>query len=433
MDSITVEHLSKCYRLSKKFAALDGFERMLAILGVSSAKSKKALSREIWALKDVSFAVQPGEVLGIIGRNGAGKTTLLKLLAQITMPTEGHALIRGRVVSLLELGAGFHPELTGRENIFLNAAFYGISKDEAENNLNDIVQFAELEEFIDSPVKHYSSGMYIRLAFSNAIHMRPDVLLADEVLAVGDIGFQNRCMERMKEISASGITVLFVSHDMGAIKRMCDRCIRLEKGTIVDSGAPSEVVERYQQSVMLEDHDTQKTGKTSAKQQHGYEQIMGKGEFAKLNSVILTDETGEEKGVAQITQPICIRVRVQTLRSNVKLVIGLDVKCGGIIVFRGTTPDQVKTGLAGIYEITVTIPANLLAEREYSATIGVRVYYGNEEERMLKPDALEFRAYGSTGSDSTRSSFTGRMLGVVAPHLGWALTSLTKDGTETNA
>lgn len=431
-SSIEVDRLSKCYRPTKKFGSLSGLQRALAIIGIGddSAGSKKALSREIWAVKEASFTVASGEVLGIIGRNGAGKTTLLKLLAQITMPTEGRAAIRGRVVSLLELGAGFHPELTGRENIFLNAAFYGIPREEVERNIDDIVAFAELEEFIDAPVKQYSSGMYIRLAFSNAIHMRPDILLADEVLAVGDIGFQNRCMEKMREISDSGITVLFVSHDMEAIKRMCDRCIRLEKGEIVDEGLPGDVVERYQQSVLLEQHDSGRENKLSARNTGGYEQTMGMGEFARLNSVILTDVKGNEKGVAVATQPICVRVRVQTLLEGVTLVIGIDVKCGTVIVFRATTPDRVVAAHAGIHETTLTIPPHLLAERDYSVNVGVRVYHDDDEERMLKQEALEFKVYGDTESDLARSSAGGRQLGVVAPVVGWSNRIMPAEGIE---
>ena len=204
---------------------------------------------EIWALRDVSFEVPEGEVLGIIGRNGAGKSTLLKILTRITTPTSGRAEIRGRVGSLLEVGTGFHPELTGRENVFLNGSVLGMKRQEIQTKFDEIVEFSGVEQFIDTPVKRYSSGMSVRLAFAVAAHLEPEILLVDEVLAVGDAEFQQRCLGRMEDLSNSGRTVVFVSHQMQAVAQLCDRAILLEKGSVVLDGPSGDVVAQYLQSV----------------------------------------------------------------------------------------------------------------------------------------------------------------------------------------
>jgi lipopolysaccharide transport system ATP-binding protein len=203
---------------------------------------------EFWALKDVNFEVMKGEVIGIIGRNGAGKSTLLKILSQITPPSTGEIRIRGTVGSLLEVGTGFHPELSGRENIFLNGAILGMKKKDIERKFNEIVEFAGIEKFLDTPVKYYSSGMYVRLAFSVAAHMETDILIIDEVLAVGDAEFQKKCLGKMEDITQKeGRTILFVSHNMGAIEKLCNKCILLEKGEIIISGETENIIKRYSQ------------------------------------------------------------------------------------------------------------------------------------------------------------------------------------------
>lgn len=199
----------------------------------------------IWALRDVSFEVKQGEIIGIIGRNGAGKSTLLKVLTRITEPTEGHAVIRGRVGSLLEVGAGFHPELTGRENIFLNGAILGMRKAEILQRFDEIVAFSEVEQFLDTPVKNYSSGMFVKLAFAIAAHMEPDILVVDEVLAVGDIAFQKKCLGKMDTVAHEGRTVLFVSHNLGAIGQLCNRCMLMNNGKLINDGSVEDVIQKY--------------------------------------------------------------------------------------------------------------------------------------------------------------------------------------------
>jgi lipopolysaccharide transport system ATP-binding protein len=213
------------------------------------AGSAAELDETIWALKDVSFQIKPGEVVGIIGRNGAGKSTLLKILSGITDPTDGYADIYGRVGSLLEVGTGFHPELTGRENIYLNGAILGMKKAEIERKLDEIVAFAETDKFLDTPVKHYSSGMYVRLAFSVAAHLEPEILLVDEVLAVGDMAFQRKCLGKMDDVAQEGRTVLFVSHNMGLLQQLCERGIFMQHGTVHTDGTITQAVDAYLQTL----------------------------------------------------------------------------------------------------------------------------------------------------------------------------------------
>jgi lipopolysaccharide transport system ATP-binding protein len=248
--AIRVENISKKYILRHQTG---GRSRYVALRDVLAHKAKSLFQKnrvdasreEFWALKDVSFEIKQGEAVGIIGRNGAGKSTLLKLLSRITKPTKGRIEIEGRVASLLEVGTGFHPELTGRENIFLNGAILGMHRAEIKKKFDEIVAFAEVEKFLDTPVKHYSSGMYMRLAFAVAAHLDQEILIVDEVLAVGDAAFQKKCLGKMNDVSRSGRTILFVSHNMEAITRLCAKCIYLVKGELKTQGETREVIKAY--------------------------------------------------------------------------------------------------------------------------------------------------------------------------------------------
>ena len=251
---IKAEGLSKQYRIGERqnYKALrdtltnamySPFRMARSLFAASDNDTKRETT--IWALKDVSFEINQGEVVGVIGRNGAGKSTLLKILSRITEPTEGFVDLHGRVGSLLEVGTGFHPELTGRENIYLNGSIIGMKKREVDRKFNEIVTFAEIERFLDTPVKYYSSGMYMRLAFSVAAYLEPEILLVDEVLAVGDAAFQEKCLGKMGSVAKEGRTVLFVSHNMGAIRSLCQRCVLFEKGHLALSGGAGECVDRY--------------------------------------------------------------------------------------------------------------------------------------------------------------------------------------------
>lgn len=251
--AIRVDNLSKRYHIGKPQQRFDslgdalagGLRRPLARLRHRGRERATAAGNTIWALKDISFEVKRGEVVGIIGRNGAGKSTLLKILSQITEPTAGRAIIRGRVGSLLEVGTGFHPELTGRENIYLNGAILGMTRAEIARKFDEIVAFAEIERFLDTPVKRYSSGMYVRLAFAVAAHLEPEILLVDEVLAVGDIQFQTKCLGKIGQVATEGRTVLFVSHNMGPIQVLCTRGVWLRHGQVASSGPIASVVAAY--------------------------------------------------------------------------------------------------------------------------------------------------------------------------------------------
>ena len=261
--AIKVENLSKRYRIGLKeetkdtlFGALGSilkspFQNLKRLKKLTSFNENKNESDDIiWALKDISFEVKKGEVLGIIGPNGAGKSTLLKIIAQITYPTSGMVKLDGRVASLLEVGTGFHPELTGRENIYLNGTILGMTKKEIDQKFDEIVGFSDIEKFIDTPVKRYSSGMGVRLGFSVAAHLDPDILLVDEVLAVGDAQFRKKCIEKMNIISAVGRTIIFVSHNMAAITQLCNKCIHVQNGSIIDIGKPDMVINKYLQNTV---------------------------------------------------------------------------------------------------------------------------------------------------------------------------------------
>jgi lipopolysaccharide transport system ATP-binding protein len=242
---IQVTNLGKQYRIGSRDSAYGTLRETLVNTASSLWKPKRQRGKNIWALSDVSFQVEPGEVVGLIGRNGAGKTTLLKILSRITEPTTGQAVLNGRVGSLLEVGTGFHPELTGRENIYLNGSILGMRREEIDQRFDEIVAFAEVSEFIDTPVKRYSSGMYLRLAFAVAAHLETEILLVDEVLAVGDVQFQKKCMGKIEQVAGQGRTVLFVSHNMPAVQRLCTRGILLSDGKIVRDDNTRSVVQDY--------------------------------------------------------------------------------------------------------------------------------------------------------------------------------------------
>ncbi|HZD55088.1 MAG TPA: ABC transporter ATP-binding protein [Anaerolineales bacterium] len=282
--AIQVEGLSKRYRIGIYQQTHDRLTAQLTdFLTAPVRRAGKILRGEptgasglegdIWALKDVSFQIKQGEVVGIIGRNGAGKSTVLKILSRITEPTKGFADIYGRVGSLLEVGTGFHPELTGRENIYLNGALLGMKRGEIERKFDEIVAFSEIERFLDTPVKHYSSGMYVRLAFSVAAHLEPEILLVDEVLAVGDIAFQKKCLGKMDDVAKRGRTVLFVSHNMGVVQSLCDRGILFDIGTVRSDGPISEVVDDYLQS--LDQLNSEPLTKRDDRQGRGLVRLIG--------------------------------------------------------------------------------------------------------------------------------------------------------------
>lgn len=292
MEDIVLEgsHLSKKFKKGELYDTLRDLIPALTGRMFSKIKNKELSEREFWALDDVSFQVKRGEAMGVIGTNGAGKSTLLKILSGIMKPTSGRINVNGRLSALIEIGAGFHPDLTGRENVFLNGAILGMSRNEVKAKFDEIVHFSGLEAFIDTPVKRYSSGMYARLGFSVAAHINPDVLLVDEVLSVGDYGFQKKCSEKMGQLMSSGATIMFISHNLRAVTDLCERCILLERGKVLMMGSSEEVVRYYL------DHATKSVN-------------------GSINSLVVISEVsilkdGQERSVFNAGDNIVVRVRV---------------------------------------------------------------------------------------------------------------------------
>jgi len=366
----------------------------------------------IWALKDVSFEINRGEVVGIIGRNGAGKSTLLKILSQITDPTEGKVDIYGRVGSLLEVGTGFHPELTGRENVYLNGAILGMKRAEISRKFGQIVAFAEVETFIDTPVKHYSSGMYLRLAFAVAAHLDPEILIVDEVLAVGDARFQRRCLDKMREVSHQGRTVLFVSHNMPAVSRLCDRAILLDDGKIALDGSTHRVVSSYLN-----------TGRATAGSREWNDPAKApSGEIARLCAVRIRTEDGRITENVDIRHPVGLEVEYEVLRPGSVLLAFINVfNDSGIHVLELVDLDpewRRRPRPVGRYVVTTWIPGNLLSEGLFlvspgATTLDPRILQFNE------PDAASFQVFDSLDGNSARGDWAGTMTSVVRPLLRW--------------
>jgi lipopolysaccharide transport system ATP-binding protein len=317
-------------------------------------------------LRDVSFEIQRGEVVGIIGRNGAGKSTLLKILSRITEPTEGYAEIYGRVGSLLEVGTGFHPELTGRENIFLNGAILGMKRGEIESKFDEIVQFAEIEKFIDTPVKHYSSGMYVRLAFSVAAHLEPEILLVDEVLAVGDVAFQRKCLGKMENVASQGRTVLFVSHNMGLVQTLCTHGIFLDGGTVVKEGAIGDTIDTYLGT--LENLSLQDLSQRTDRRGKGQVKLVGVNVFSNGDSTVTTLASGRPARFEFLLSDL------PTGMSDVHIYfVVYDQQGQSITHFRSIThgPEDLRDATVGP-QVICEIPELLLRPGRYRINVGIR-------------------------------------------------------------
>lgn len=401
---ITVEELSKVYRLG---SGRDGGYRTLresitegltsSVQRVSRAFSptrtsgksrgcdtgRNGHSDDFRALDDVSFDVEPGQVVGIVGRNGAGKSTLLKILSRVTEPTDGQITIHGRIGSLLEVGTGFHPELTGRENIYLNGAILGMSRQEISKKFDEIVAFAEIEKFLDMPVKRYSSGMYVRLAFAVASHLEPEILVVDEVLAVGDATFQKKCLGRMNKVSRDGRTILFVSHNMGAIKSLCTRAILLEKGRMTLDGTVDEVVNRY----LSAGAEAARTG-IIPEDAERVSDLLGE---ARFRSVRLTDGDGNEVSQLYFGQPFRVSFSCDVFKEIEGGHFEISISTlDGIHVIHSTTLDGGKAPMRlapGRYEISANFDTTLLP-RDYVIDLGVHHSSGTTSDFV--PRAFDF-------------------------------------------
>jgi len=413
--SIRVEKLGKKYHIGQSVNSYRTLRETIASRFKSPSKLLKRKNEEdiIWALRDISFKVKQGEVLGVIGRNGAGKSTLLKILSRVTEPTEGIAEIRGRVGSLLEVGTGFHPELTGRENIFLNGAILGMKQTEIRKKFDEIVSFAEVEKFIDTPVKRYSSGMYLRLAFAVAAHLEPEILVVDEVLAVGDAEFQRKCLGKMSAVAEEGRTVLFVSHNMSAILRLTEETLVIDKGHLLLRAPTRKAVDYYLSR-----------GLTQKGQRYWKKSEIPKSAepFQPISARILNKGGGIAETVRS-TEPIVIEIEY-ALKAQIKgLRVGIYLtSTRGEFIFTSFDTDNAKKyetfsiRQAGHYVSRCKIPANFFNGGQFVAGINASAYH---IKRYFQDERAVVFSVDASGAPGTQ--WPEQRLGPVRPKLNWQI------------
>jgi lipopolysaccharide transport system ATP-binding protein len=413
--AIRVNNLGKMYRIGVANKQSQNWWQRAPNLVLSPFDYLRRMTRPpteeetLWAIRNVSFEVKRGEVLGIIGRNGAGKSTLLKVLSRITEPTEGRAMMNGRVASLLEVGTGFHPELTGRENIYLNGAILGMKRAEIDRRFDEIVDFSGVEKFIDTPVKRYSSGMYVRLAFAVAAHLEPEILLVDEVLAVGDAAFQKKCLAKIGGVAQQGRTILFVSHNMAAVKTLCSRAILLHKGYLKKAGDPVHVTNSYLGSGCISNAERIWSNVTTA---------PGNALF-RLHSVRVLSENGDAAREIDSRCPFDIEIEYWNLRSGAKLGTTIVLyNQEGVCVLSSISNHEPKWHCRarpeGLFRSVCRIPGNFLNEGRYSVTV---LIFGEGYSPIYKEnEAVEFEVYDIGG---VRGDYFGGWAGVVRPMLEW--------------
>lgn len=371
--AIEVRGISKSYIINHKDRASystlkDDFSSLIA----DPFGKKESTTEKFWALKDISFDVMPGEIFGIVGQNGSGKSTLLKILSQVVEPSEGNIKIRGKIASLLEVGTGFHPELTGRENIFFNGSMLGMSRKEIQSKFNDIVEFSEIERFIDTPVKFYSSGMYVRLAFSVAAHLEPDILILDEVLAVGDANFQKKSMKKIKSTMENGTTVLFVSHSMASVQQLCSRALMLSSGKIVVLGTTDEVVDRY-------NNQLQKNIVPETIQHKWEENTDETNEYLQPLKIYLEDKQGktiESTSPSNVDKWFVLEAKIK--KSSDLFTIGYMIKTEHKSLVYMTFASDYESNFSkleiGKVKLKGKIPSHLLNEGKYTISLVAGIY-----------------------------------------------------------
>ncbi|WP_298819564.1 ABC transporter ATP-binding protein [Chloroflexus sp.] len=419
--AIRANDLAKRYRIGAIKQRTTGYVTLRdTIMERLRRPRTESATTELWALDGVSFDVQQGEVVGIIGRNGAGKSTLLKVLSRITEPTRGRAELYGRVASLLEVGTGFHPELTGRENIYLNGAILGMRKREIDHNFDAIVHFAEVEKFIDTPVKFYSSGMYVRLAFAVAAHLEPEILIVDEVLAVGDARFQKKCLNKMQDVGQQGRTVLFVSHSMQSILRMCQRAILLNQGKIVADGPAQQVVGVYLGK-----------GAHSIAERVWSDRATAPGkEIAYLRAVRVRDVDGDISDTIDIRAPVTIEMEFTVITGGYVLLPHFRLyNEDNVAVFTTLDLDPAwrrRPRPPGHYCARVTIPGNFLAEGSLYVEAALTTL-DPPVKQFAERDAVAFQVIDSLEGDSARGDWAGNLSGVVRPILPWSTSYVPLD------
>ena len=435
--AITSENLGKVYRIGIVDKSQDNFvgeifrflksplknyRKYRSLYRFDDLKEGTDPSDIIWALRDVSFEVKKGEVVGIIGLNGAGKSTLLKILSGITDPTMGRALIHGRVSSLLEVGTGFHPELTGRENVYLNGTILGMRKKEIDLKYEEIVEFSGVGKFIDTPVKRYSSGMKVRLAFSVGAHLEPEILIVDEVLAVGDLAFQKKCMGKMEDIGGQGRTVLFVSHNMASIARLCPRAILLDQGRVLEDGPCDRVISKYLASG---------NGTVESREWPTWEDAPG-NEVSRLRAIRIRTRSGQISEIVDIQNPIGLEMEYDVLEPGHMLFPYYNVfNHEGVRVMSVVDKDPAWQGVArepGCYKTTAWIPGNLLSEGTFFVDAAMRAPEP-KIRHFHERQTIAFQVVDSMRDGGARAvGFSAKMSAVIRPLLDWE-TQYTPNGT----
>jgi len=416
--AISAEGLGKRYRLGQD---LDPYARLSEVLSSGlrapfRRRSERAAAAEFWALRDVEFEIAEGAAVGIIGRNGAGKSTLLKILSRITWPTTGSVTLHGRIASLLEVGTGFHPELTGAENVYMSGAVLGMHHAEIRRNFDEIVDFSGIDpKFLNTPVKRYSSGMQVRLGFAVAAHLQSEILLIDEVLAVGDMEFQKRCLGKMDEVANSGRTILFVSHQLPMIASLCNRCLLLERGRVVASGPTSDVIHRYQSGV----------GANAAMVDFSNEANRPGDGVASLLSAWVENGAGEHQFEYSLTEPvrICVSYRLhERLKVTPQPSLHL-TDSGGNYAFVTSPHDwgDDRANGPGDYVAVVEIPGHFLNDGMYSVGVALNHFKSGMQTAFFERGALSFNVVDRIDENELRavSRWGGRIPGVVRPLLPW--------------
>lgn len=426
---ISIENLSKSYRLGvigtgtffgdlkRWWARQTG--RPDPYLKIGDTDYGNRQGELIWALSDINFNIQQGEAIGIIGRNGAGKSTLLKILSQVTAPTSGLVKVKGRIASLLEVGTGFHHELTGRENIYLNGSILGMNRAEINRKLDEITSFSGLEKFIDTPVKRYSSGMYVRLAFAVAAHLEPEILVVDEVLAVGDAEFQKKCLGKMGEVAHGGRTVLFVSHNMTAVSALCNRALLLDKGKMVSHGSVESILSTYFQLAL----------QIRPEVHWPIDRAPSNG-IVHFTGLRVHDEQGVTQNALDIRHSIGIELEYQVVQPDIWFTPSVIIKdMNNVVIFNSpanTVPDWDNAKMqTGTYKSTCWIPGNLLVEGTYSIRVVFWGFSRLSQKGIAMDDVVSFNIYDPMEGDSVRGKITGYFSGVIRPKLQWTSELIT--------
>jgi lipopolysaccharide transport system ATP-binding protein len=430
--AIKAENISKQYRLgevgtgtlshdlNRFWSKLRGKEDPYLQIGESNDRSSKGTSDYVWSLKDIDFEIQQGDAVGIVGKNGAGKSTLLKLLSKVTKPTTGNFKVNGRIASLLEVGTGFNPEMTGRENIYLNGAILGMRRSEINRKFDEIVDFSGVERYIDTPVKRYSSGMYVRLAFAVAAHLESEILIVDEVLAVGDAEFQKKCLGKMGDVSkGEGRTVLFVSHNMDAVRKLTDTCLVMEKGKLVYYGETESAIKNYMQN---------KNNIKVLQEWSSFEKAPG-NEFVKLKKVSISGIDTVPRHEFYTTEDVYIDIEYWDFNTKfnstaiIHLINENEQTLFASNEFSALNWNEVHDG-KGIIKATCKIPSNFLADGDYSVFIAVGNYNPNMIHVRLD-DALLFTVIDSLDLvNSVKKDTTGKWPGVIRPMLDWNISKI---------